>query len=41
MNGADAGLFYALWGTSGPAGDFNGDGIVNGADGGLLIAAWD
>ena len=41
VNGADAGLFYALWGTAGPAGDFNNDGIVNGADSGLLISAWD
>jgi hypothetical protein len=41
VNGADVGLFFALWGTAGPAGDFNNDGIVNGADSGLLVSAWD
>ena len=40
VNGADAGLFIALWGTDDPAGDFNGDGIVNGADAGLFFANW-
>ena len=37
---ADAGLFIALWGTDDPAGDFNGDGIVNGIDAGLFFANW-
>ena len=40
VDGADAGLFFAVWGTSGPEGDFNDDGIVNGADAGLFFANW-
>ena len=40
VNGADADLFIALWGTDDPAGDFNGDGLVNGADAGLFFANW-
>jgi hypothetical protein len=41
VNGADAGLFFAQWGSAGPDADFNDDGIVNGADAGLLFSAWD
>ena len=40
VNGADVGLFLAMWGEMGGPGDFNNDGIVNGADFGGLLAAW-
>ena len=40
VDGADAGIFFSLWGTSGPEGDFNDDGTVNGADAGLFFSAW-
>jgi len=40
VNGADIGLFLALWGDLGGPGDVNGDGIVNGADFGALLAAF-
>lgn len=40
VNGADVGLFIALWGSDDPSVDFDGNGIANGADFGLLVAAW-
>ena len=40
VDGADVGVFLALWGTSDPLADLNNDGFVNGSDLGLLIAAW-
>ena len=40
VNGADVGIFLALWGTSNADADLNGDGTVNGADLGLLVANW-
>ena len=40
VNGADVGIFLALWGTSDADADLNGDGTVNGADLGLLSANW-
>ncbi|MHC4976481.1 MAG: GC-type dockerin domain-anchored protein, partial [Planctomycetota bacterium] len=40
VDGADLGLFLALWGTSDPTADLNGDGNVDGSDLGLLLAAW-
>lgn len=40
VDGADVGIFLAVWGTSDPDADLNGDGTVTGADLGLLIAVW-
>ena len=40
VNGADVGIFLALWGTSDPTADINGNGTVEGGDLGLLIANW-
>ncbi len=40
VDGADAGIFFSAWGTSGPEGDFNGDNMVDGADAGLFFSAW-
>ncbi|MBC03117.1 MAG: hypothetical protein CMJ34_07420 [Phycisphaerae bacterium] len=40
VNGADVGIFLALWGTSNPDADLNGNGTVEGGDLGLLIANW-
>ncbi|MAC19877.1 MAG: hypothetical protein CMJ23_09435 [Phycisphaerae bacterium] len=40
VNGADVGIFLALWGSSDPTADLNGDLTVNGGDLGLLIANW-
>ena len=40
VNGADVGIFLALWGTSDPNADINGNGTVEGGDLGLLIANW-
>lgn len=40
VDGADVGIFLALWGSSDPLGDLNGDGNTDGADLGILVAAW-
>ena len=40
VNGADVGIFLAVWGTNDPNADLNGDGFVTGADLGLLVAVW-
>ena len=40
VNGADVGIFLALWGTSNPLADLDGDGIVRASDLGILLSAW-
>ena len=40
VNGADLGIFLALWGTDSELGDLNNDGNCDGADLGVLAAAW-
>ena len=40
VDGADVGLFLAVWGTSDPAADLNGNGTVGGDDLGILLANW-
>lgn len=41
IDGADFGIFIALWGTDGSAGgDFDGDGVVGGGDLAWLLAGW-
>lgn len=39
VDGNDADALQCLWGTSGPLGDFNGDGTVNGTDLGQVLGA--
>jgi T5SS/PEP-CTERM-associated repeat protein len=40
VDGADLGLFLAVWGTDNAVADLNGDQIVDGVDLGRLLAAW-
>ena len=40
VDGADLGIFLALFGGKNLDGDFNGDGAINGADLGLLLSAF-
>lgn len=40
VDGADLGIFLALFGTSNAAADFDGNGIVDGGDLGFLLASW-
>ncbi len=40
VNGADAGLLLAAWGTADAAADLDGSGLVDGADIGIMLANW-